>query len=442
MVSGLAGLAGSTSEGDGGAADSIQISGARLAAFAVVELMENTPDVNALSRSVGGDQPLRERVSISVRDRANSLRTSGEIEHHVDLDEVIQIAKEELLGVGPLATLLEDDDVLEIHVHHHSWVSTVRAKGSRRAEIPFASARSADRILRKLCAVAGAPVEQGEAMVERQVRGGSVKLVAAFPPVCGTGLVATLRKQLPATFTLEDHVRAGTMSRVMATFLGQAIAGHINILVTVASGADGRSVLAGLLSAVRPNEHVVVVHDDDTQLSLPRNGTSILTPLTQDGASAVHLAAALAPDCLFVANCEGLVTQEVLNAVAGGCEGVVAFMHAPTLRHAFARVVPEIAVLRPGASIDAVREWLSSSFDVVVEVIRLRDGRTRISRIAEPAGIESAVVVLRDIYTFTVERTASGGSVEGSFHPTGVVPKIGKSLQARGVVLEPGLFRR
>jgi len=415
-----------------------------------VERLEHLPEVIELANGAWADSNITDRISDAIRDTANALRSTGEIGHHIDIDEVVDNACEELLGLGPLGPLLDDEDVAEIHIHRFAWMSTVRIRGSRRAEIPFASAMSLDIILRRLCAVAGVPVEPTEAAVERQVHGsqvrsnlkGTVKVVAAFPPVSGTGPVATLVKSVPSALSLEDHVRSGTMSRAMATFLGQAVAGRVNILVTVAPGADDKSMLAGLLSAVRPHEHVVVTHDVGTQLSLPRNGTSIVTPPTREGAAAVHVAAMLGPDFLFIGNCEGLVTSEVLSAVAGGCEGLVAFMRAPTLRHALARAVPEIAALRPGLPIEAIREWLSASFDLAVEVVRMRDGRSRVVRIAEPAGVDGGIIALRDIFAFTVERTASGGSVEGSFHPTGVVPKLSENLQSRGFGLDMELFRR
>ena len=425
-----------------GSPESIQIPAQRIAAFTLIERVEQAVDLQSLRD--GNDPPkmLADRIDRALRDTAASLRSSGEISPQADVEAIVREARDELLGLGPLDALLNDEDILEIHVHHHAWISTLRTSGPRRAEVPFATEASLDRVLRRLCARANAPVAEGESTIERQVNPGNATLIAAFPPVSGTGPVATLRKCPPSSQTLEDLVRAGTMSRAMASFLGHAIAGHVNILVTVAPGADGRSMISSLLSAVRPDEHVVVAHDSGCQLTLPRNATGIRTPPTQEGASAVRAAARLGPDCLFVTHCENLITSEVLDAVAGGCDGVVAFMRAPTLRHAFARAVPEIAALRAGLPIDAVREWLNASFDVSIELVRLRDGRSRVARISEPAGVEGNAIALRDIFTFTVERTASGGAVEGSFHPSGVVPKVAENLQARGLGLDPGLFRR
>ena len=425
-----------------GSPESVQIPAQRIAAVSLVERVEEGVDLQALKSGAEPPKAILDRIDRALRDAAASLRSSGEIAPQADVEAIVHEARDEVLGLGPLQALLEDEDVLEIHVHRHSWVSTIRASGPRRAEIPFASEKSLDRVLRRLCARTGTPVQEDEATIERQVQPSNATLVAAFAPVSGTGPVATLRKCAPTSQTLEDCVRAGTMSRAMASFLGHAVAGHVNILITTAPGADGRSMIASLLSAVPPEEHVVVAHDASCQYALPRNGTSIRTQPNKQGADAVRAASRLGPDCLFVTHCEGLITSEVLDAVAGGCDGVVAMMRAPTLRHAFARAVPEIAALRAGLPIDAVREWLNASFDLAIELVRLRDGRSRVARIAEPAGVEGNAIGVRDIFTFTVERTASGGAVEGSFHPTGVVPRVAENLQARGISLDPGLFRR
>ena len=72
---------------------------------------------------------------------------------------------------------------------------------------------------------------------------------------------------------------------------------------------------------------------------------------------------------------------------------------------------------------------------------RLRDGRHRVLRVAELA-VEGQRIVLRDVFGFNVERTAAGGAIEGSFYPTGVVPGIIEDLGARGVQVDPSIFRR
>jgi pilus assembly protein CpaF len=147
------------------------------------------------------------------------------------------------------------------------------------------------------------------------------------------------------------------------------------------------------------------------------------------------------PDRLVVGAFAGATAAERVDAMGDGIDGVLAAARAPTLRQAVLRLTADLAATRPGLSPEVAREWLASVFDLTIEIARLRDGRHRVLRVAE-LGVEGNRVAIRDIFTFTVERTAAGGAIEGTFSPTGVVPGILEDLAARGVPVDPSIFRR
>ncbi len=155
----------------------------------------------------------------------------------------------------------------------------------------------------------------------------------------------------------------------------------------------------------------------------------------------MQAAARVRPDRLVVGAFAGAAAAELVDAMGNGIDGVLAGARAPTLRQAVLRLTADIAGTRPGISPDVAREWLASVFDLAIEVARLRDGRHRVLRVAE-LGVEGNKVALRDVFTFTVERTAAGGAIEGTFTPTGVIPRILEDLAARGVAVDPTIFRR
>ncbi len=95
---------------------------------------------------------------------------------------------------------------------------------------------------------------------------------------------------------------------------------------------------------------------------------------------------------------------------------------------------------RPGLTAEAARGWLGGSFELAVEIARLLDGRFRVMRVAEIARDRDSDD--RDIFTFVIERTAAGGAIEGSFHPTGIVPQVAEDLAARGGGFDSALFKR
>ena len=425
------------------APETVQIPPQRVAAAALLRRIEDSFDLSSIDDGSIPDKDFVERVEHSLREEIAAIRASGEMATNVDMEAVVREARDELVGFGPLEALLRDDDVAEIHIHRHSWVSTTRVSGPRRAEIPFASEASLQRIIRRLCVRGAAPARTGETVVERFVASEGVHLVAAFSPVAQPGTTATLRKCGPASQSLDDLVKAGVMSRAMASLLSSAVSGHLNVLVAAGSGTDARGLMSALLSVTRSGEHVVVFQDVGCHPALPRNATSILAANNKaDSVAAVRSAASLGADCVFVSALQGDIAAEVLDAIGNGAEGVVALTRAPSLRHAIARLVPDIAAHRPGVSVDAVREAVAAAFDLYVELARMRDGRVRVLRIAEPAGVEGITIAQRDIFAFIAERTATGGTIEGSFHPAGVVPHAITDLQSRGVVVDPSLFRR
>ena len=138
---------------------------------------------------------------------------------------------------------------------------------------------------------------------------------------------------------------------------------------------------------------------------------------------------------------DGRVAAAAIEAIGEGIDGVLASFRAPDLRRALTRLPADISVVRPGLNLEVAREWLRSSFDVVLEVARLRDGRLRVLRIAEFGDIGPQGLELLDIFHFAVERVATGGAIEGSFI-AGDRPKVVDQMGAVGIETDASLFAR
>jgi pilus assembly protein CpaF len=129
------------------------------------------------------------------------------------------------------------------------------------------------------------------------------------------------------------------------------------------------------------------------------------------------------------------LSSAVMDTIAEGADGVVASRAAPTLERGLARLVAELTGV-------ATRDLVASSFDLVVEIVQLRDGRYRVLRIAEVVGVSGEAIQASDIFSFVVDKTVAGGAIEGSFTPSGTVPRLAEALKARGTPLEAALFVR
>lgn len=118
----------------------------------------------------------------------------------------------------------------------------------------------------------------------------------------------------------------------------------------------------------------------------------------------------------------------------------MATVHANTARDALARV--ENMVNMGGASlpIKAVRQQITSAITVVIQALRLTDGKRKLTSIQEITGMEGDIITMQEIFTFDQTGLAADGSVQGYFRATGIRPKFAERLKKYGVPLRDDLF--
>jgi pilus assembly protein CpaF len=90
----------------------------------------------------------------------------------------------------------------------------------------------------------------------------------------------------------------------------------------------------------------------------------------------------------------------------------------------------------------AIREQMASAVDLVVHLMRLRDGTRRITHITEVQGMEGDVITLQDIFLFDYGMGVDEhGKFRGHLKATGVRPKFAEKLADHGIKLGPEIFQ-
>ncbi len=410
--------------------------GTALAAL-VDRVTENLP-AGSLDGEV--DDALTTRVEHAITEQIAALEKEGEVPREVARESLERDARLELVELGPLGALLNESGVSAVNVGRFDRVTAVRSGRSAAVSPSFSSEASLRRVVARLCRRAGEPLRSDEQVVERRLPNG-VKAHAVMGSAALSGTVLMLQKPRRVALSIDDLVRSGTISRAMATFLSHCVSARANILVVGPRDAGTSSVVSALSAA--GEGHLVAVQDLDDVVAHDPAATRIsLGESGEESRRLVRLAARMPASRLVIELRDSDVTSATVEAIGEGADGVVAALRAPSLRRALARLPGDVAVARPGMSTTAARESIAASFDLAIEVSRLRDGRHRVLRIAELDGVEGDEINVRDIFVFVVERTAAGGAVEGTFSPSGVVPRIVEELGARGVPLETSLFTR
>jgi pilus assembly protein CpaF len=376
---------------------------------------------------------LGERVEPILREVVSRIAGTKEAPQSVAPERLLELARDELLDLGPLGDLMADSSVSEIGAVRFDQVVASRAGRTLAIEPGFSSERSLAWAIARL----GADSIEGGSELEFRLPGGA--RISVDPSASGKPASLLIRKSERLALTLDELVRRGVISRAMATFFRHCLVSRVNVLVVgghdgaaeqllsalVGSQADARSVWIG--DGVTGQAEVAV----DFGLGSVADARRALA--VKAGIPGVRFAARLStPE----------VTAAVTEMVASGVDGVLALRHATSVKRALMRLAAEIAAARPGLGIRATRELLAGAYDVVVEVARLRDDRVRVLRVVELTGVAADEIELQDIFAFIPDRTAAGGAVEGVFSASGNVPQVVESMRARGENLDSSLFSR
>jgi pilus assembly protein CpaF len=378
------------------------------------------------------DSGLRASVDQMIREAWGSAQSSAT--NNIDAERVMRAARAELLDMGPLAELVRDPNVHEIGVLRFDRIVVTR--GSQKGvEGGFSSETALRWAIQRLCENSGAALRPGETTIERSL-GEGLRLEAVLAP--SGNAVALLRRPRSVATSLDELVRRGTVSRAIATLLQQCVAARLNILVVGARDSGCEQLLSALALAASDGTPVWVCGSfAPPTATVSRVDSELPGPELK---RAVRMAARLPNGRLLVELSSGPLVSSVMESVADGADGLVGLCVAPSLSRGLTRLVASLT--SEGLSSQAARETLASSFELCVEVARLRDGRYRVLRVAEMVGASQENVHTQEVFTFVADRTAAGGAIEGSFVPSGAVPHVAEVLKSRGIVLESAMFSR
>ena len=84
--------------------------------------------------------------------------------------------------------------------------------------------------------------------------------------------------------------------------------------------------------------------------------------------------------------------------------------------------------------IRAIREYIASAIDLVVNIERMSDGKRKITAISELESFEEGELELRDIFAFHQKGLTSAGEVDGEYILYDKkLPKVYKKIATKGI---------
>src|SRR5437870_798405 len=320
-----------------------------------------------------------------------------------------------------------------------------------RSQAPFADNSQHLRIKDKIVWQIGGRVDEAPPMVDARLPDGS-RVNAIIPPLALKSPTLTIRKFARDPYTMNDLISFGSISPKAAQFLAACVKGKLNVLISGGTGT-GKTTTLNAMSAFVPGEERIVTIEDAAELQLQQEHVITLEsrPPNIEGQGEVRIrelvrnALRMRPDRIIVGEVRGADTLDILQAMTTGHEVSLTTIHANSPRDALSRL--ETLVMTAGIELPhrAIREQVSSAFDLLVQISRLVDGSRRITHVTEVLRMESDVVTLQDIFLAKAPEegdAANGrnGRLLAPLAPTGLKPNFLDKMATNGVILPPNFF--
>jgi pilus assembly protein CpaF len=365
-------------------------------------------------------------------------------------EERIRLAQElefEILGLGPLEPLMQDNSISDILVNRSDEVYIERRGHLELTNVQFRDNAHLLKIINKIVSTVGRRIDESSPMVDARLPDGS-RVNAIIPPLALDGPMLSIRRFMVMRPTMPEILSRGSLSPEMAEVLEKIVKAKLNILISGGTGT-GKTTLLNILSTFLDIHERIVTIEDAAELQLQKRNVCRMEcrPPNIEGKGEVtqrdlvRNSLRMRPDRIIVGEVRGPEVMDMFQAMNTGHEGSMTTIHANSPRDALLRL--ETMVNLAGYSIPqmALRQLISSSLDVIIHLARHSDGVRRIVSFSEITGMESEVVSLQDIFVFDRRGVAEDGQVLGQYVSTGIRPKFAERCQLFGVPLKDEYFQ-
>ena len=401
----------------------------------VAERVRERIDAVSLARAT----PAERRVRVG-EEALRVLREHRVVLSARDVTRLVNEISDEVVGLGPIESLLKDPEVSEVMVNGADDVYVERKGRIERVERGlFEGEEAVYHLIERVVGPLGLRVDESCPWVDARLPDGS-RFHAIIPPLSLCGPVVTVRKFGATALGPEDLLRLGSVTPPILGFLDEAVRGRANLVIS-GGAASGKTTLLGVLSAsIPPDERIVTIEDAaELRLVQPHVVRLEARPPNVEGKGLVTVrdlvrnALRMRPDRIVVGEVRGGEALDMLQAMNTGQPGSMSTAHANSPQDLVSRLETMALMSDVDLPVEHVREQIASSVHLILHLTRLPGGRRVMSRVTSVEGLRHSRPSLHDVYVFR------GGPEEGRFEPTGHVPAVVRSAAVRS---EAFLVRR
>ncbi|WP_251553656.1 CpaF family protein [Neobacillus muris] len=389
------------------------------------------------------DDGQRELIEVEsmkfLNDKNDRLTYEGKV-------ELIRTVSNELIGYGPITSLLNDPEVSEIMVNGPFQIYIEKNGKLLLSDQYFRDDEHVLQVIEKIVSPLGRRIDESSPMVDARLPDGS-RVNAIIPPLSLVGPAITIRKFPQNRLQIDDLIRFGSLSDEMAKFLEACVKARLNIFISGGTGSGKTSLLNVLSSFIPADERIVTIEDAAELQLLQDHIVSLETrPPNIEGKGAISIrdlvrnSLRMRPDRIVIGEVRSGEALDMLQAMNTGHDGSLATGHSNSPREMLSRLETMVLMAGMDLPIRAIREQMAGAIDLIIQQSRLKDGSRKVVNITEVIGMEGDTIVLQDLFSFRQTGTGENGKIIGKHVSAGIRPYCSEKLEQYGFELPADWF--
>ena len=312
-----------------------------------------------------------------------------QILHQKNLSEEIKTRlKEEFLGSGPLAPLLQDFLITEIIIDGEKNIFFEKEGRLYPHKDSFLSAWTFENFVHRI-------VKKTPDLKTPYLDGkwGSFRVHIASTPITQKNHHITLRRHPKESWSFSKLLEKNWASQEAINILKNLIQQKMNILIAGPTSSGKTSVLNACLHHLDSQERVVSIEDTDELILANPFSVKLLTRLPSshlpavDQSILVQQSLRMRPDRIVMGEVRGSEAKDLLMALATGHSGSMGTHHANHHKQALLRLELLIQTGNPSWSSEAVRHLILLGIQIII-ILHKENGIRKLKNIYQITGLE------------------------------------------------------
>jgi len=361
-------------------------------------------------------------------------------------EQLLREIEDEVMGLGPLESLMQDPSVSDILVNTYKTVYVERYGKLEPTMVRFRNDAHLMRIIEKIVSAVGRRIDESTPMVDARLADGS-RVNAVIPPLAIDGPSLSIRRFAVDPLELHDLVVLKALTHPIGELLKGIVKAKLNVLISGGTGS-GKTTLLNVMSRFISADERIVTVEDSAELQLKQEHVVRLEtrPPNIEGKGEVTArdlvrnCLRMRPDRIIVGEVRGAEAVDMLQAMNTGHEGSLTTVHANSPVDSLLRLETMVNMANFNLPSHYIKNYISSAIDVVIQLDRMMDGSRKIVSLQEITGMEGEVITMNEILSFDQAGLDQEGSVQGNFRLHGIRPKFFNKFKAMGIAIPDDLF--